>query len=76
MSYKNIYKSRNTYKVTNIINKKSKIFGVYDNLDKAVFIRDLLVKHKWKITEIKKLPPVFKFKDRWVILYIENNKRF
>ena len=74
MYYKNIYKSRNTYKVTNIINKKSKIFGVYDSLDKAVFIRDLLVKHKWKITEIKKLPPVFRFNDRWVILYIENNK--
>ena len=44
---KNIYKRNNRYRIAKTIQNKTYYFGEYDNIEEAVYVRDIMEKHGW-----------------------------
>ena len=45
MSEKYIRKNKNSYKII----KNSRVFGKFDSLDDAIFVREILINNNWDI---------------------------
>lgn len=66
---KYIYKKYNDFIVQKFHNRKSIIFGKFDNIDKATIVRDILMDNEWDITVINKENNIFKVNNKFHILF-------
>lgn len=67
MSEKYLRENKSSYNIV----KGSRVYAKITNLDDAIFIRDLLVKNNWDLTEI---PQTIKHDDDYLILAILDDK--
>ena len=72
MSEKYIRKNKNSYKII----KNSRVFGKFDSLDDAIFVREILINNNWDIDNftlemhlsLDNYIPVSKIDEKLVIL--------
>lgn len=65
-----IYEKKNRFTVSKSINGNNKVFGNYNTLEDAIFVRNLLMEHDWNLDEIYPSDNVLEFNDEFVVVTV------